>query len=135
MDMAEGPLVLLVEDDPLLASIIARRFVAESLHVERAASGEEALQLLEKGQKPDLMLLDIHLPGMSGFDVLEKIRAAPNTSKLPVIVLSNFNGPEDVERSKSLGVLKHIQKVSLTPAEIVDVVREELNKGRATMSA
>jgi len=70
------------------------------------------------------------LPGMSGYDLLEKIRNEPATAKLPVIVLSNFTEPEDLERSKALGVLRHIQKVSLTPAEIVDAVRGAL-KGQA----
>lgn len=131
MDQRPGPLILMVEDDQLLASIIMRRFSAESLRVERASSGEEAMQILQKEGKPDLLLLDIRLPGMNGFDFLEKIRSSPATEKLPVIVLSNFNEPEDIERSKQLGVLQHIQKVSLTPAEVVDVVRKALEERTA----
>lgn len=131
--MAETPkpLILMVEDDQLLSSIIAQRFVRESLRVERAATAEEAMKLLRQSEKPDLLLLDIRLPDMNGLDLLEQIRANPATAGLPVIVLSNFNAPEDLKRSKDLGVLQHIQKVSLTPAEIVEVVGKALGERRS----
>lgn len=121
----------MVEDDQLFGDIITRRFIAESLQVKRVASGEEALRVLQSERKPDLLLLDIHLSNMDGFEFLEKLRSSPVTEKLPVIVLSNFNDPKDLERSKSLGVLQHIQKVSLTPAEVVDVVRKALEQHRS----
>jgi CheY-like chemotaxis protein len=134
MEDKAGPLILMVEDDQLLASIIGRRFIAESFRVEHAASGEEALRLLqaENAAKPDLLLLDIHLTGMSGFEFLEQVRSSPITVKLPVIVLSNFNEPADLERSKQLGVLQHIQKVSLEPAEVVEVVRNAIKNTART---
>lgn len=122
--------MLLVDDDQLLSSIIARRFAAESFLVEQAGSAEEALQMLQKEGKPDLLLLDIHLPGMNGFDFLEKLRATPGMEHLPVIVLSNFVDPEDVERSKQFGVLQHIQKVSMTPAEVVETVKKTIQEHR-----
>lgn len=126
MAESNGPLILMVEDDQLLSSIVAQKFVKESLQVERAASAEEAMQVLQQPRKPDLLLLDIHLPGENGFEFLEQIRAMPEFAKLPVIVLSNFNAAEDLQRGKELGVLRHVQKVTLTPAEIVDMVRDTL---------
>jgi CheY-like chemotaxis protein len=126
LDEHHERLVLMVEDDLLLADIYEKRFVAESIQIAHARSAEEALEQLERGPKPDLVLLDLHLAGMSGFEFLEKIRNDPPTAKLPVIVLSNFSDPEDLEKTKEYGVLRHIQKVSLTPAELVETVREEL---------
>jgi CheY-like chemotaxis protein len=122
------PLILMVEDDKLLGTIFTQKFASNEMQFIRAASGEEALQLLGEGKKPDLVLLDIHLSGMDGYEFLKKIRDDPATAALPVIVFSNFNAPEDIAQSKALGALRHIQKVTLTPAEVIDVVREELAK-------
>jgi two-component system OmpR family response regulator len=123
---AEHPLILIVDDDKFLAGIVEQKLVLEKFQVERADTADEATRLLQQGKRPDLVLLDIQLPGKSGLDMLEELRGKPEFYKLPVIVLSNFNQPEDVERGKKLGVLRHIQKVTLTPSEVVDVVRSAL---------
>jgi CheY-like chemotaxis protein len=128
MTDAAEPLILMVEDDKLLGTIFTNKFASNEMRFMRAASGEEALQLLGEGKMPDLVLLDIHLSGMDGYEFLKMIRDDPATAELPVIVFSNFNAPEDIAKSKALGALRHIQKVTLTPAEVVDAVREELAK-------
>lgn len=120
-----APLILMVEDDKLLGTVVAQKFGLESFRVIRAVSGADALRMLQV-EKPDLLLLDLHLPDMNGLDLLEQIRAVPATEKLRVIVLSNYNDPADIERGKKLGVLRHVQKMTLTPAEVVDMVREVL---------
>jgi CheY-like chemotaxis protein len=122
------PLILMIEDDKLLGTIFTQKFASNEMRFIRAASGEEALQLLGEGKRPDLVLLDIHLPGMGGYEFLKKVRDDPATKELPVIVFSNFNSPEDIAQSKALGALRHIQKVTLTPLEVVNAVREELTK-------
>jgi CheY-like chemotaxis protein len=128
MTDATEPLILMIEDDKLLGTIFTNKFASNEMRFMRAASGEEALQMLGEGKKPDLVLLDIHLSGMDGYEFLKMIRDDPATAELPVIVFSNFNAPEDIAKSKALGALRHIQKVTLTPAEVVDAVREELAK-------
>lgn len=120
------PRILMIDDDKLFVDLMMRRFEREALPVEWVASAEEALKLLDQGMQPGLVLLDLHLPGMDGFEFLEKIRAMPQTAKLPVMVLSNFNDPEDLARTKSFGVLGHVQKVSLEPSELVAMVRKTL---------
>lgn len=130
MDTPAHPFVLLVDDDKLFGGIISRRFGAESVRMVHVTSGQDALRILQQEDKPDLLLLDLQLAGMEGFELLEKIRAEPAISKLPVVVLSNFNDPADVERGKTLGVLRHIQKVTLTPREVVDMAREVLGGGK-----
>jgi len=121
-------MILMVEDDPLLSSLLAQKLVADLLRVVHVQSGEEALEVLKRDEKPDLILLDIRLPGIDGFTVLEKMRADASMTKIPVIVLSNFGEASDLERSKQLGVLKHIVKISLTPEEITGVVRDALGQ-------
>lgn len=118
----------MVDDDKFLAGIIEQKLILEKFQVERAANAGEAMQLLSQEKKPDLVLLDIQLAGENGLDFLEKIRAMPEFAKLPVIVLSNYTDDQVVERSKHLGVLRHIQKVTLTPSEVAEVVKTELDK-------
>ncbi len=123
-------MVLMVEDDPLLSSLLAQKLTSDSFHVVHVPSGEEALDVLQREQKPDLMLLDIRLPGIDGFGVLEKVRADASVAQLPVIVLSNFGEASDLARSKQLGVLRHIVKISITPDEITGIVRDALGKSK-----
>jgi DNA-binding response OmpR family regulator len=94
--------VFLVEDDQFLSSLLKNRFEKEGFEVLLARTGDEAIEIL-KTAEPDLVMLDIILPGMSGFEVLERIRANVATSKTPVIVISNLGQDEDIERAKQLG--------------------------------
>lgn len=124
MDSAQDqPFVLFVEDDPLLSDLVARKFGIEKIGMEYAATGEEALTALAKEKKPDLVLLDIRLPGIDGFEVLEKIKADESTKHIPVVIFSNFGEASDIERAKKLGADKFIVKVSLTLEQVADVVR------------
>jgi CheY-like chemotaxis protein len=134
MDERTLPLILMVDDDQLFGRIVAQKFAAAPFRFAVAQSAQETLQMLGQGDMPALVLLDIHMTGTDGFVLLEKIRAMPATAGLPVIVLSNFNEPKDIERSRQLGALRHIQKVSLTPQEIVDMVSEVL-EGRSEPKA
>ena len=134
-DESAQPLVLMVEDDQLLSSLLAHKLTAETLRVIHVPTGEEALQVLQRDEKPNLMLLDIRLPGIDGFTVLEKMRADPTTTAIPVIVLSNFGEKSDLERSRKLGVLQHIVKISLTLDEVATVVRNALGGQRMAAAA
>jgi CheY-like chemotaxis protein len=123
METAVQPFVLFVEDDPLLADLVARKFGIEKIEMEYARTGEEALVVLDKERKPDLILLDIRLPGIDGFEVLEKIKSDESTKHIPVVIFSNFGEASDIERAKKLGADKFIVKVSLTLEQVADVVR------------
>ncbi|MEX0616345.1 MAG: response regulator [Candidatus Woykebacteria bacterium] len=116
--------VLLVEDDSLMVKMYNMKFTHDGFQVETALDGEEGLQKV-KDTKPDVIVLDIMLPKMSGTEVLEKIKGDSETKDIPVIVLTNLNvSEEDVKKCKSLGAKEIFMKTDVTPQEIVDKIRE-----------
>ena len=123
-DILSGKNILLVEDDDFLGSIMLSRLSARKAHTVVAKNGEEAVvELLH--QKFDAALLDILLPGMSGFDVLESIRSKDETKDLPVTVISNFNQQKDKEKAISMGAGFFV-KALVNPDDIVEQVEKML---------
>jgi DNA-binding response OmpR family regulator len=126
--------VLVVEDEQMLAKIIGMKLEEEQFEVTHAYDGEEAYAALTKESLPDLVLLDVLLPKMSGFDVLEKLKA--ENKKIPkVIVFSNFAQKADVERARSLGAIDYIVKAAFSPAEILGKIKKILEEGSAEPAA
>jgi DNA-binding response OmpR family regulator len=116
--------VVLIEDDNFLSSLLGNRLAKEDLDVKIARTGEEALEIL-KTAEPSLIMLDIILPGTSGFEVLEKIRADIKTSKTPVVVISNLGQEEDIERAKKLGgIVDYFVKAKTPIDNLVNRVKE-----------
>lgn len=115
--------ILTVEDDLFLKELLAGKLTDDEFDVSYASNGEEALALAVS-VVPDIILLDILLPGMSGYEVLEKLKADEKTSRIPVLILSNFGQPEDIERGKSLGAVDFLVKANNSLDAIVDRVRE-----------
>lgn len=122
--------VLYIEDDPLISDLVGQKFLTEKIIVQHAGSGEEALTKLKAAPKPKLILLDIRLPGMDGFSVLEKLKADEATKDIPVIIFSNFGEDADKERAKKLGAKDYVVKVSRSLNEMAELVRSYL-KGSA----
>lgn len=119
-----GKRILLVEDDEFLGSILTTRLKGRGAEVLCLKNGEEAVEVLKKDPY-DALLLDILLPGMSGFDVLEIIRSNQATSTLPVAVVSNFNQVKDIERAKAMNA-KFFVKALVNPDEIINEVEKML---------
>lgn len=117
--------LLVVEDDTFLRDLLAQRLNKETYEVLYAVDGEAALEAL-RDKKPQLILLDILLPGLNGFDILEKIRADKNLSDIKVLILSNLDQPSDRKRGEELGAIDYIIKSNSTIEEIVARVREHL---------
>jgi len=115
--------ILWVEDDKFLSDIIAKKFSGEGCILFHSIDGQEALTLAEK-EKPDIILLDILLPGMDGFTILEKLKASPTTKSIPVIILSNLGQKKDLERSKQLGATQFLIKATVTLDEIITEVKK-----------
>jgi len=127
--MNNKPLILLVEDDPFLSSVLQLKLEKENFQLVRAVDGEEALKfLITQGLKPELILLDLILPKKNGFEVLETIRQDPLLEKIPVIIISNLGQPSDIERGKSLGVIDYFVKARLSIDELVNRVKAEVLK-------
>jgi CheY-like chemotaxis protein len=111
--------VLMIEDDSAVAEMYRLRLSADGYKVTIARSGEEGLQLAGS-QRPDLIYLDLRLPGMDGFEVLQRLRGTPETEEIPVIILTNFGRPELVDRGLKLGALEFLIKADTTPARLAE---------------
>ena len=121
--MPEQKTILLVEDEPLLGNILKLRLEKENLGVTLARDGEEALNFL-KINKPDLILLDIILPKLSGFEVMEKLKEEPSYKKAPIVILSNLGQDSDLEKGQTLGAIGYFVKAQMSIDELVDKVKE-----------
>ena len=117
--------VLIVEDDRFLRDLIQQKLTKEGFTTISAVDGEEGLKIT-KEQKPHLVLLDLILPGMDGFEVLRKIKSDPETAATPVVVLSNLGQKEDVEKGMAFGVKDYVIKAHHTPSEVVVKIKQIL---------
>ena len=121
--------IVLVEDEKILANFIKSRLERAGYKVEVAYDGKKGLDLILTSN-PDLVLLDILLPNLGGFDVLSKLKEADVVPKLPVIVISNSGQPVELERAIDLGARGYLIKVNFTPDEVLEKV-EEVFQGEA----
>lgn len=117
--------ILLVEDDDALASVYITRLQAEGFDLRRVANGEDALANA-LSFKPDLVLLDVMMPKVSGFDVLDILRNTPETSNLKIIMLTALSQDSDKERAESLGVDDYLVKSQVVMADVVDRIKHHL---------
>jgi len=117
--------ILIVEDDKFVRELIVQKLTEEKFEVSSAKDGEEGVKKAES-EKPDLILLDLILPGIDGFEVLSRIRKNPETEKISIIVLSNLDEKGDVDRGVKLGANDYLIKAHFTPKEIVEKVRSIL---------
>ena len=124
----EGQLkrILLVEDDNSLASVYVLRLQAEGFDVRRVGNGEEALSAA-MNYKPDLVLLDVMMPKVSGFDVLDILRNTPQTAHLKIIMLTALSQESDQERAKSLKADDYLIKSQVVIADVIDRIRHHLS--------
>ena len=117
--------ILIVEDDKFLRDLLSKKLTEENFSVVTAIDGEEGMKKTQE-ENPDLILLDLILPGMNGFEVLKKIKENPATKDIPIIVLSNLGQKEDIERAKKLGSEDYFVKAHFTLEEIVEKLKQYL---------
>ena len=117
--------ILLVEDDDALANVYLMRLQAEGFDVRRVANGEEALASAINYQ-PSLVLLDVMMPKVSGFDVLDILRNTPETANVKIIMLTALSQDSDRERAMSLGVDEYLVKSQVVIADVVDRIKHHL---------
>jgi DNA-binding response OmpR family regulator len=109
--------VLFVEDDPSVAQMYKLKLELDGYDVDVASDGEKALELARR-DRPDIVFLDIRLPKLDGFGVLEALRKDPKTENLPVVILSNYSEKELIDRGLRLGALDYLIKTQTTPAHL-----------------
>jgi len=120
--------ILIVDDDSFLLDMYALKFSQNNFEVNTAPGGAEALDKLQGGLKPDVILMDIIMPGINGFEVLEKINDEKLSKDSIKIILSNKGQQSDIDQGKALGASGYIVKANSTPAEVTNQVMEILAK-------
>ena len=113
--------ILVVEDDKFLRELITQKLAREGYDVVGAVDGEDGV-VKAKENKPDIILLDLILPGIDGFEVLAKIKEDEELSSTPVIILSNLGQRDDVDRGIKLGATDFLIKAHFTPSEIIEKI-------------
>jgi CheY-like chemotaxis protein len=117
--------LLLIEDDQLIQRMYEKIFTFEKFEVEMASDGEEGLEKARTMQpKPTVILLDVMMPKMNGMQVLEKLKLDPELKSIPVIMLSNLAGENDIDTALSKGAVKYIIKSEYDPKQVSDMVKE-----------
>jgi len=118
--------ILLVEDDDALANIYIVRLQAEGFDVRRVSNGEDALDAA-LNYHPNLVLLDVMMPKVSGFDVLDILRNTPETANLKIIMLTALSQDSDKQRAESLGVDDYLVKSQVVIADVIERIRHHLS--------
>ena len=117
--------ILLVEDDASLAAVYRARLELEGFDIKEVHNGEDALSAAVS-YRPDLILLDVMMPKISGFDVLDILRNTPDTTNVRVIMLTALSQPKDKERAEKLGVDDYLVKSQVVISDVVERVRHHL---------
>ena len=118
--------ILLVEDDMALAAVYRSRLEIEGFDVREVHNGEDALSATVD-YHPDLILLDVMMPKISGFDVLDILRNTPETDNVRIVMLTALSQPKDKERAESLGVDDYLVKSQVVIGDVVARVKHHLN--------
>jgi len=119
--------ILIIEDEEILLNLLQKKLTNEGYDISIARDGEEGL-LKMKEIKPNLILLDIIMPRLDGFGVLEKIIKDEELKKIPVIIISNSGQPVELERAKKLGAKDWLIKTEFDPQEVVSKVIKAIGK-------
>ncbi|MDD5040098.1 MAG: response regulator [Patescibacteria group bacterium] len=119
--------ILLVEDDEFLAGMYVTKLNLEGFDVQLASDGEKGLRLA-KEHNPDIILLDVVLPKMSGFDVLKSLKEDSSTKDVPVILLTNLGQRDDVQKGLDLGASDYLIKAHFMPSEVVTKMKGIMRK-------
>jgi len=124
--MLEEKVVLVVDDDLTLLEMYVERIKAEGAIVVEARDGEEALERIGE-TKPNIIMLDIMMPKMNGFDVLKKIKSDPETASIPVIILTALSDDQKKKQGMELGADDYIVKAETLPVDVVAKITKLLS--------
>ena len=119
--------IIIVEDDPVLQKTLEEYLTADGFEVFCAGDGEEGLRIIRK-EIPDLVLLDVILPKMDGYEVIKAVKSGEKTKQIPVVLLTNLGGVRDVEKALELGATTYLIKSDYKLEEVVKKVRDIIAK-------
>jgi CheY-like chemotaxis protein len=122
----ESKKVLSIEDDAFLSSLVAGKLIEAGFSVITASTGRDGI-MKATNEQPNLILLDIMLPDMGGFEILEKLKSEPLTRNIPVIILSNLGGRDEIEKGVALGASSYLIKSNILPHEVAEMVQSQID--------
>jgi DNA-binding response OmpR family regulator len=125
--MPDKKMILLVEDDEFLAELYGTKLGLEGYEVALATDGEKGLKMI-RDKKPDLILLDIILPKMDGFEILKAMKGDKAVKNIPVILLTNLSQKDEVKKGLELGAKDYLIKAHFMPSEVVKKIKEALGE-------
>ena len=119
--------ILIIEDDPFITDVYVLKLESEGYDVDTAEDGLVGLKKMQE-KKYDIILLDIVMPNLDGFKVLERVRMNPNLSQVPIVILTNLSQKRDIEKGLNLGAIDYIVKTKFTPTEVAKTINKILKK-------
>ena len=130
METNTGYNILLIDDDTFLTDMYSLKFREGGHRVEAYNSGEKVLDLIKEGKRYDVIILDLVMPGIDGFTLLNKIREANLLPEATYIILSNQSRPADIDHARTLNADGYIIKASVTPSEVLREVEDIVTKSK-----
>jgi DNA-binding response OmpR family regulator len=118
--------ILFIEDDPLINKIYSTRLKADGHEVFAAENGEDGLKMVGEVM-PDIIVLDVMMPRVDGFAVLEKLRADDRFKNKPILMYSNLNNEDEIKRAKQMGVTEFLIKANLSPTQMVAKIKQYID--------
>jgi DNA-binding response OmpR family regulator len=118
----EDKKILIVEDDEFLLQMYSTKLELEGFKVLEAVNGMQGLKTAQK-EKPDLILLDLNLPELSGFEVLSQLKREDDTKDIRVLILTNYSQKEDIDRCLELGADDYLIKAHFVPSEVISKIK------------
>jgi len=122
---ARSKKILLIEDEELILNLLQRKLEKEGYKVSIARDGKEGLEKMIKNP-PDIILLDIVMPRMDGFEVMEEVRKDKNLKMIPIIIISNSGQPVELDRAKKLGARDWLIKTEFDPKEVITKIKQQI---------
>lgn len=119
----ESKKVMVIEDDRFLSTLVKARLEKEGFVVVQAFDGEEALETLRRDSPPNLIILDLIMPKVTGFELLQTVSITPGLASIPVIILSNLAQDSDIEKAKQLGAKEYFVKVKVSIDDLVGKIK------------
>ena len=117
--------ILTIEDEEIIVNLLQRKLTQEGYGVSVARDGEEGLRMM-KEKKPDLVLLDIIMPKIGGFEVMEAMQKDDELKKIPIIIISNSGQPVELDRAKESGAKDWLVKTEFDPQEVIEKIKNQI---------
>jgi len=125
--MSQNKKIIIAEDEPVLIEMYKLYFERAGYEVLKASNGRECIDFV-KNEKPNIILLDILMPKVDGWEVLKQLKTDPETKKIPILVFSNLGQTQEIQKGLDLGADDYVVKSNMTPKELLEKVEGMLNK-------